>query len=35
MEAAVVTLEEGLALTAEWFCDPANLARYKVDQYNV
>jgi NAD dependent epimerase/dehydratase len=31
----VVTLEEGLAITAEWFCDPANLARYKVDQYNV
>jgi NAD dependent epimerase/dehydratase len=29
------TLEEGLALTAEWFCDPANLARYKTDQYNV
>ena len=28
------TLEQGLALTAEWFCDPANLARYKVDQYN-
>jgi len=31
----VVTIEEGLALTAEWFCDPTNLARYKVDQYNV
>jgi NAD dependent epimerase/dehydratase len=29
------TLEEGLAITAEWFCDPANLARYKPDQYNV
>jgi NDP-hexose 4,6-dehydratase len=29
------TLEQGLELTAAWFCDPANLARYKVDQYNV
>lgn len=29
------TLEEGLRRTAEWFCDPSNLARYKVDQYNV
>jgi NAD dependent epimerase/dehydratase len=29
------TLEEGLRITAEWFCNPANLARYKVDQYNV
>ena len=28
------TLEQGLSLTAEWFCDPANLAHYKVDQYN-
>jgi nucleoside-diphosphate-sugar epimerase len=28
------TLEQGLTLTAEWFCDPANLAHYKVDQYN-
>ncbi len=31
----VVTLEEGLAVTAEWFCEPTNLARYKVDQYTV
>jgi len=29
------TLEHGLELTAAWFCDPNNLARYKVDQYNV
>ena len=29
------TLEQGLGLTAAWFCDPTNLARYKVDQYNV
>ncbi|MEO6122957.1 MAG: GDP-mannose 4,6-dehydratase [Ilumatobacteraceae bacterium] len=29
------TLEEGLRRTAEWFCDPSNLSRYKVDQYNV
>lgn len=28
------TLEQGLALTANWFCDPANLARYKIDLYN-
>ncbi|SEK59330.1 NAD-dependent 4,6-dehydratase LegB [Ectothiorhodospira marina] len=25
----------GLAETAEWFTDPANLARYKADQYNL
>ncbi len=25
----------GLAETAEWFADPANLARYKADQYNL
>ena len=30
-----VPLEEGLRRTAEWFTDPANLARYRVDQYNV
>jgi nucleoside-diphosphate-sugar epimerase len=30
-----VTLEEGLRITAEWFCKPENLCRYKVDQYNV
>lgn len=29
------TLEEGLALTAEWFADPANLARYRWGTYNV
>lgn len=25
----------GLAITAEWFRDPANLARYKTDRYNI
>ncbi|WP_449265833.1 NAD-dependent 4,6-dehydratase LegB [Ferrovibrio xuzhouensis] len=29
------TLEEGLAITIEWFRDPANIARYKADIYNV
>ena len=29
------TLEEGLRRTAEWFTNPANLARYRVDQYTV
>jgi UDP-glucose 4-epimerase len=29
------TLEQGLAVTAEWFGDPANLARYRVDRYTV
>ena len=29
------TLEEGLKRTAEWFTNPANLARYRVDQYTV
>ncbi len=29
-----VTLREGLKRTIEWFSDPANLARYKVDIYN-
>lgn len=29
-----VTLKEGLALTAKWFTDPANLAFYKPDIYN-
>lgn len=29
-----VTLEEGLRRTVKWFCDPANLARYKTDIYN-
>ena len=30
-----VSLKEGLRRTAEWFTDPANLARYKTDIYNV
>jgi len=30
-----VMLREGLRSTAEWFRDPANLARYKPDIYNV
>ncbi len=29
------TLKEGLARTADWFCDPHNLARYKVDNYTI
>jgi nucleoside-diphosphate-sugar epimerase len=29
------TLEQGLAHTVEFFRDPANLARYKTDIYNV
>jgi UDP-glucose 4-epimerase len=29
------TLEEGLRTTAEWFVDPANLARYRTDRYAV
>ncbi|HLM65523.1 MAG TPA: GDP-mannose 4,6-dehydratase [Acidimicrobiales bacterium] len=29
------TLEQGLSTTAEWFSDPANLARYRVDTYTV
>ena len=27
--------EKGLAQTVEWFMDPANLARYKADEYNL
>lgn len=27
--------KRGLARTVEWFCDPANLATYKVDRYNI
>jgi UDP-glucose 4-epimerase len=27
------TLRDGLACTAEWFCDPTNLARYRTDSY--
>ena len=30
-----VTLAEGLESTVAWFRDPANLARYKADIYNV
>ena len=30
-----VTIEQGLAVTADWFRQPANLARYKADIYNV
>jgi UDP-glucose 4-epimerase len=30
-----VTLEEGLAATARWFCTHGNLRRYQVDRYNV
>ena len=29
------TLEEGLAHTASWFCNPANLAAYHTDRYNI
>jgi nucleoside-diphosphate-sugar epimerase len=29
------SLEQGLEETIAWFSDPANLARYKVDIYNV
>lgn len=29
------SIEQGLAKTIEWFCEPANLARYKTDIYNV
>ncbi|RJF71959.1 NAD-dependent epimerase/dehydratase family protein [Deinococcus cavernae] len=31
--APTVPLEEGLRRTAAWFTNPANLARYRVDQY--
>jgi NAD dependent epimerase/dehydratase len=30
-----VNLETGLGITADWFMDPKNLARYKTDRYNV
>lgn len=30
-----VSLEHGLRATAEWFSQPANLAHYKTDRYNV
>ena len=30
-----VSLHECLRRTADWFTDPANLARYKTDIYNV
>ena len=29
------TLEDGLAHTANWFCNPANLAAYRTDRYNI
>ena len=29
------TLEEGLAQTASWFCNPVNLAAYHHDRYNI
>jgi NAD dependent epimerase/dehydratase len=29
------TLEEGLAQTAHWFCNPVNLAAYHTDRYNI
>jgi NDP-hexose 4,6-dehydratase len=29
------TLEEGLAQTARWFCNPVNLAAYHHDRYNI
>jgi nucleoside-diphosphate-sugar epimerase len=29
------TLEEGLAQTANWFCNPVNLAAYHHDRYNI
>ena len=29
------TLEDGLAHTANWFCDPRNLAEYHTDRYNI
>ena len=32
---AQVSLEAGLERTADWFREPANLARYKTDRYNV
>lgn len=30
-----ICLSKGLAITIEWFLDPSNLRRYKVDLYNV
>jgi len=30
-----VTLDQGLAMTSEWLCDPENLAGYKTAIYNV
>jgi NDP-hexose 4,6-dehydratase len=29
------TLEDGLAATAAWFCDPRNQVHYNIDRYNV
>lgn len=30
-----ISLQDGLTRTVDWFSDPANLARYKADRYNV
>ena len=30
-----LTLDEGLRQTIDWFCDPANLARYKANEYHL
>ena len=30
-----VSLSDGLRRTIGWFTEPANLARYKIDQFNV
>ena len=32
---AEVSLEEGLRRTVDWFREPANLARYKPEIYNI
>jgi NAD dependent epimerase/dehydratase len=30
-----LTLDEGLRQTIDWFCDPANLARYRANEYHL
>jgi len=30
-----LTRDEGLRLTIEWFCHPANLTRYKANEYHL
>jgi nucleoside-diphosphate-sugar epimerase len=30
-----LTRDEGLRQTIAWFCDPANLARYKANEYHL